>query len=169
MQRRSKSYYKQVRIPFFKQQNDYYCGPAVIKMTLAAHGINLSQRTLAREAQTNARIGTGTKGMVQTFKRHHLVISAKNRNTLYELEQALAEKKLVVICYTECTDNAGHYAIVKKIGKKFITLLDPAEKDGQALRLTIGEFQKRWKDPLYTKTLRWAAFAKMASSRKSAH
>lgn len=47
------SFQKRLDVPLYKQENGYYCGPAVLQMILAYKGQSYSQDTLASYAGTN--------------------------------------------------------------------------------------------------------------------
>ena len=156
-------------IPFFKQITKDTCGPAALQMALAAHGMRVSQRLLTKQAKTptHQNFGTTTKNMMLVLKQYKILATAKNRNGLKDIIKALGERKIIIVCYSERETNAGHYALLTKVGKKFVTLLDPAYKNGTVPKLSIEEFILRWKDRRYTKTLRWAAFVQSPDRGKS--
>lgn len=160
----SKFYYGDMKkIPFYPQQNSYYCGPATLQMILAACDIQTTQRALAQRAHTNKKMGTSAINMIKTLKHFKLSVRAGNRRSLPQIAQALTSGKLVIICYTEPFLEWGHYAIVQALTDTFIHLLDSDAHKGKTT-LTIEEFKHRWKDPLFTKTIRWAAFVEKPKS-----
>lgn len=146
-----------MKIPFVRQKNDYFCGPAVLAMALRALGIRATQQEAARRAGTTKKNGTSAKGLIAALKSFGVRAEAGNRKTFADIKQALKKNRIVIVCYTEKHWDWGHYAVVKKIGTKTIQLIDPAERHGKSA-VAIVEFKKRWKDPLFTKTVRWAAF-----------
>ena len=146
------------RIPHFHQRNNYYCGPAVVQMVLAAFGKRATQGEIAVLAKTKKKSGTSTRGLVKALKSYALVVKTGNDKKISDVHHALAEGAVVVVCYTELHWNWGHYAVVADLRDKTITLIDPAEPLGTTLRLSVAEFTKHWKDPLFTKSRRWAAF-----------
>ncbi len=145
------------KIPFFPQQNEYYCGPATLQMTLEAYGISKSQRSLAKLAQTNKKVGTSIVGMVKTLRHFNLTVHASNNRSLSDIKKALRAGEVAIICYTEPLMEWGHYAIVQNITDKRIHLVDSDARDGKT-SLLLAEFKRRWHDALFTKTVRWAAF-----------
>jgi ABC-type bacteriocin/lantibiotic exporter with double-glycine peptidase domain len=151
--------------PFYRQKNDYYCGPAIIQMTLGAFGMNITQRQAAREARTDQHKGTGVRDLVEVLKRHGLRVSAGNNKNLALLKRSLKKEAVAIICYTEPLLEWGHYAIVKKFYADRILLIDPDSRTGTTAMLAA-EFKRRWKDPLFTKTIRWAAIVEPARRPK---
>ena len=159
---------------FRRQRTNYYCGPAVLQMVLAFFGIRKTQRELARLAKTDkesgraygAETGTSIKNMVATLRKLGLKVEANNYCTLTDIKLALRQNKVPIVCFTERRLNWGHYAIVMGFRGTYIELLDPAEPRGDGGPMTITEFKHRWKDPLFTKTTRWAAFVGPPKSQK---
>jgi ABC-type bacteriocin/lantibiotic exporter with double-glycine peptidase domain len=155
------------RIPFYSQKNDYYCGPATLQMTLGAFGITSSQDALAKAAKTNKKVGTSAINLVRVLRAHKLRVRAGNKQTLARIKAALAGGEVVIICYTEPILEWGHYAVVRKVTDTRIHLLDSDARTGKT-SLLIEEFKRRWKDPLFTKTVRWAAFVSAPKSARTA-
>lgn len=154
------------KVPFYPQKNDYYCGPATLEMTLASFGIRASQDTLAKTAKTNKKIGTSTTNLVHTLRAYKLRVRAGNKQTITRIKTALAAGDVVIICYTEPILEWGHYAIVRKITDTRIQLIDSDARTGKT-SLMLDEFMRRWKDPLFTKTVRWAAFVRAPKSART--
>jgi ABC-type bacteriocin/lantibiotic exporter with double-glycine peptidase domain len=144
------------KIPFFRQQNSYYCGPAIIQMVYAAHGMKITQKEAGRLAKSNGVRGTKTSDLVAVLKKPGLNVTAGERKTVATLKNALKKDAIAVICYTEPVMEWGHYAIVRKFLGNRIVLIDPDSRTGRTSML-VDEFKRRWKDPLFTKTVRWAA------------
>ncbi|MDE1924642.1 MAG: C39 family peptidase [Patescibacteria group bacterium] len=153
-----------MRIPHAHQINNYYCGPAILQMVLAAHGMRQTQKKLAKLAGTNSRIGTSTRGMIQALDSFNLEVASGNKKNLADIRQELAKGSIIIVAYTELHWQWGHYAIVLGYKGKNIHLLDPTERLGTVIVLPAKEFDKRWKDPMFTKTDHWAAFVSAPKS-----
>ena len=149
-------------LPFFKQRTNYYCGPAVLQMILKAHGVRLTQDTIALEAKTTREYGTKTEDMVRFLRGKGFVVVDGNGKTIADIERALARGDIVIVCYMERHLDWGHYSSVAGIEHGRIDLLDPAEKDGSGLPFPLDEFESRWRDPAFTKTDHWTAFVSKA-------
>jgi ABC-type bacteriocin/lantibiotic exporter with double-glycine peptidase domain len=147
-----------MRIPFFKQRTNEYCGPAVMQMTLHAYGMRATQKALALEAGTNKARGTTLVGLVRALRKRGLQVEAAHNRSVRQLRAALRAKKIVIVCYTERAWNWGHYSIVRSFRGKYIILQDPAEHGGKPAPFTIEDFEKRWRDSKFTRSVRWAAF-----------
>ncbi|MDB5225501.1 MAG: hypothetical protein JWL87_453 [Candidatus Adlerbacteria bacterium] len=149
-----------MEIPFYRQENEGYCGPAVLQMALAALGTDLSQKELAEEAYTplnDPDHGTEVADMVRVLEAHGARVQAQNGTALADVAAALEAGKIAVIAFTERHYGWGHYSIIKKIDATHVHLLDPDEDSGGE-PMAREEFESRWQDPKHTKTDHWAAF-----------
>jgi ABC-type bacteriocin/lantibiotic exporter with double-glycine peptidase domain len=125
---------------------------------LTAYDIRTTQRKVAQLADTNKTTGTSTKGIVSALGHFGLRVVAMNGRTLTDIRRALARGTRVVVCYTEPYLDSGHYAVVAGFQGGKILLLSPDERGTLPLAMPIKEFQKRWKDDVFTHSKRWAAF-----------
>jgi len=142
---------------FKRQRTNYYCGPAVLQIVASALGTRITQDEAAKLAHTNKKSGTSISNLVRVLNKFGTVDAAEHR-TVADIKKALAQGRVIIVCFTERHFNWGHYALVVEFKGKNIKLLDPAEKSGTGEPMTVKEFESRWKDPLYTKSVRWAAF-----------
>lgn len=127
-------------------------------MALRARGIRITQKQFAKVAGTNKETGTSTQGLIRALKKFGAKVEYGNGYNLRDIRHALDQEKIVIVCYTEHRGNEGHYAVLAGFQRNTITLYSPDEKGGQPVEMSVKEFGKRWKDPLFTKTIRWAAF-----------
>lgn len=137
----------------------HYCGPTVLQMILGAYGIVRTQRSLGKEAKSHVEYGTKIKDMAAVLRSYDFEVSEKNNRRIADLQQAHASGKLIIVCYAERFWKWDHYAIIKKMGSKHIYLIDPQEKIGTTLKMSLKEFDKVWYGKLFTHTKRWALFA----------
>lgn len=130
-------------------------------------GIKVSQERLAREIGREKifRRGTRIKELLAMFRKYGFQVQARNNHTLSNLQTALRAGKIVVVCFTEPVWEWGHYSLVRKIGKKKVFFIDPDVAEGKR-SLSIEEFKRRWRDPLHTKTVRWAAIVEKKPQSK---
>jgi ABC-type bacteriocin/lantibiotic exporter with double-glycine peptidase domain len=144
-------------IPYFPQENEHTCGPAVVQMTLASFGIQVEQTTLDEKLETprEADKGTDTKMMIQVLKEYGLAVIEKQPANLSDVQDALTQNAVVIICYTEPDLDFGHYAILSEVADDYVVLVDPDPDHGPNFKMPREEFEKRWRDPLFTKTDHW--------------
>lgn|SRR3989338_6130972 len=130
--------------PFYYQQTDYSCGSACMRMLLAAKGIKKSEPQLIRQLKTSKRSGTWAHRFPQVAERYRLTYLAARKGTIKELKELCKKGYRILICYYIKEEKTGHYALVKTITSKRITLLDPWFGPSQSF--TIKEFTKIWKN-----------------------
>lgn len=130
-----------VRRPFHYQKKDYWCGPAVLKTVLAAHGQRLSQTRLARLLQTTKRSGTKRAMMAKVVRQFGLRATVRRDSTLGSLKRLLSMHQLTVVNYVE-PESEGHYALVFGVYAKEIVLSDPWH--GRLFRLDRKRFLAGW-------------------------
>jgi hypothetical protein len=63
-------------IPFYPQETEYYCGPAVVEMIAHAHGLAVTQEEVARAAGTNPEVGTLPEALANTIQGLGLVVES---------------------------------------------------------------------------------------------
>lgn len=86
-----------LNVPRFEQENDWFCGPAVLQSVLAYYGINKSQKEIARESNSTKKYGSFLSDMVAFARKSGL----KTNLILFDTEiidptwTKLSKKKLV--------------------------------------------------------------------------
>lgn len=135
-------------IPYYKQEKDWYCGPAVMQMFLASQKVLSSQDQLARELNTTQRRGTDNNQILNYLKNKQFEYSVQRgldpQTALEKLASAIKQKRSILITYWHLTDKIGHFALVKKLTRKTITLQDPDK--GPSYTLALKTFLKNWHD-----------------------
>jgi ABC-type bacteriocin/lantibiotic exporter with double-glycine peptidase domain len=127
-------------IPYHKQKKEWWCGPAVVQMVLAAHDIQVSQPRIARIMKTTQARGTPNKNMTLPFRRYEL--STRIFKGKEALMKSLKRKEIIIVNYYHLKDQVGHFAIVKHIKNKRMTLVDPSE--GPNHTMLLKEFLDNW-------------------------
>ncbi len=114
-------------------------------MALAACGIKKTQGQLAKALGTkNDNIGTKNSAMVAVAKQYGLLETSKEKKSIKELTKYLATGKIIIVSHFYEPDQTGHFAVVKKITKKAIILLDP--EAGPSKTYSFANFKKIWHD-----------------------
>jgi len=135
-------------------------------MVFGAHGMKISQNEAARRARTNRDRGTTTRELVKVLRGAGFNVRAGERQNLKTVERALDKGAMVIVCYTEPVMEWGHYSIVREISDGKVRLMDPDARTGKTSML-VDEFRSRWKDPLFTRTVRWAAIVGLPSTTQA--
>jgi ABC-type bacteriocin/lantibiotic exporter with double-glycine peptidase domain len=138
-----------VKIPYFKQETEYTCGPAAMRMILAALGIKKTEKELAKLMRTSKLYGTPNRRLPKLVERLKLDHATVRNGNIEELKKFLKEGYLIIVGYYSKLEGVGHFAVVKKIGQNYIYLLDP--KMGPDLKYSHNYFMKIWhNDPVGT-------------------
>lgn len=148
------------RIPFYRQQKDYTCGPSTLRMVLAAKGRKYTEEYIARHAETRAKTGTSNFGMQRFLRKIGVAYTAAYRTRYSELRRATRRGPVIVdwmpqhifpahpefiACKEYDPEKDSHYAIVIAAADTFVTLQDPVL--GRRVRLLRSKFMRAWRDP----------------------
>jgi len=155
------------RIPFYRQETHYTCGPSVLRMALAAYGRKVSEAYLKRLCGTSARHGTSNNGLMRCLRTMEVPYITEYRARYDEL-QIYVERGVVIVDWMPQVvfpehpgfqaspqfdpDEDAHYAIVAAAGKRRVFLQDPVL--GRRVRLKREEFVRAWRDPT-SKSYHW--------------
>ena len=129
------------KIKYHKQETEWTCGPAVAKMLLGAFGIKKSEKQLIKKLKANKRNGTKDHAFYDLIIEYNLAYTVKNHATLEEANK-LSKKSVVIISFLPKGEKWHHYAIIKRITKNKVTLIDPYF--GSEYKMPLQEFCKRW-------------------------
>ena len=77
---------KKLDVPYYKQNNEYYCGPAVLQMVFNYFGYLKKQDVLADDANTNEEVGTTNQNMIKTATENGFYCYVNNNSTFFEVE-----------------------------------------------------------------------------------
>jgi ABC-type bacteriocin/lantibiotic exporter with double-glycine peptidase domain len=147
-----------MNVPFFKQENDWFCGPAVVQSVLGAFGVKLTQKQIATELGTSPWGGTDRADMGRPLRRHGLKAKSYTLGKLSEVRRFLNQGFAVVVNYIEPDEDICHFAVITRVTDKDVYLVDPW--NGPNFRLAADEFVKRWYGCAPKARERWFLVAK---------
>lgn len=131
-----------MKVPFFKQENDWFCGPAVAQSVLATFGVRLTQKEIAKELGTSPFGGTDRADMGRPLRRHGLTAKSYTLGKLSDIRHFLSQGWVVVVNYIEPDEDICHFAVVTRVTDKNVYLVDPW--NGPDFSMAAEEFVKRW-------------------------
>ena len=131
-----------MNIPYFKQEVDYFCGPASLQMAFAFFGKTISQTEIASQAGTTKEEGTDNDKLVKVAQEAGFRVSTKELAALEDIQSYLTQNIPVIVNFIEPTDEEGHYAVVVGIDDKDIILNDPW--NGPNFSIPKADFVNRW-------------------------
>jgi ABC-type bacteriocin/lantibiotic exporter with double-glycine peptidase domain len=131
---------KTLSVPYYRQQTDYWCGPAIAQMILASFGIRERQVILAQKARTSASKGTGRAALLNVFRSYGLVAPSRRYATLKDIARVLAGGTPIVVNYVD--GGQGHFSLITGIDERHITFNGPYH--GKGYRMLRKQFMHLW-------------------------
>lgn len=141
-----------LRVPFFKQDTDYTCGPASLQMVLAFFGDRLSERDLGLRLQTEPEKGTRHGPLISVAQEEGFQCYVNANSSLDEIRHFLRRGLPVIIDYSDSDPFDGHYSVVVAYNHPYVVLNDPW--NGRHYKLHHRHFSAQWKDQI-TSSERW--------------
>lgn len=133
-----------MKLPYYEQQTCWTCGPAVMRMVLEPLGIFKTEKQLIQLLRTNKKGGTTNMALVQLVDKYKLNYVVFRNGTMSVLKRFLKQHYRIIISYYYEAHKTGHYAVLKKITKKNIYLLDPWCGPDHQYKLSY--FHKIWRE-----------------------
>jgi ABC-type bacteriocin/lantibiotic exporter with double-glycine peptidase domain len=130
------------KIPYYKQETNYTCGAACMRMVLESMKIKKSEKQIANLLKTNKVVGTWHKNIPELAEKYKLNYLILRDATWLDLVFYHQTGWRVIVCLTR--EKVPHYAVVKKINWHSIYFLDPYY--GPKERMFIHRFKKKWHD-----------------------
>ncbi|MDP3734009.1 MAG: C39 family peptidase [Nanoarchaeota archaeon] len=134
------------QIPFYKQETNYTCGAASMRMALEFCGIKKSEKQVAKLLGTNKVRGTWHKNfpiIAEKFRLNHM---SMRKATINDLQEYQKKGFIIIICYFYPQEKFDHYSVLKRIDDKYIYFYDPFFGENHNYLLTY--FKKIWKSDL---------------------
>ena len=141
-----------MKIPFFKQQTDYTCGAACMRMILASFGIKKSETALKKLMGSSSMCGTWNKQFPQLAEKLNMDYIVLRNAQQSEINRMLKDGFELIINFFDPKEKVGHYAVVKSITSSKIYLID--QWHGPNESYSWKEFLPLWKSSL-DKDKRW--------------
>lgn len=132
-----------IKVPFFKQDTDYTCGPTALEMVIGFFGKRISESNLAKEAHTSID-GTKHSGMIETARKEGFFCYVDSDSSISEIKKFLKQGFPVIVHFTLEKENEGHYAVVIGFGLKHFILNDPWQ--GKGVKIPEHRFESYWVD-----------------------
>lgn len=142
-----------LKVPYFKQDTDYSCGPACLQMVFAYYHKRASEVSLIQQLRTNGKIGTTPGWMISIVRKYGFYAYVSNDSSFEEIRYFLDIGKPVVVYFVEPVTHDDHYAVVVGMENGNIILNDPM--NGKQYTITKKSFDRCWHgEKKYQKNLR---------------
>lgn len=131
--------------PLYRQETEYSCAPACLRMVLAVRGIHKTEQEL-RDLCDSTTLGTYSLGLIEAARKLGFLNSRKYNLTLAELKEQL-ERGLFPIVYirTRLTPDSlpqEHAVVVIEVATSHVRLLDPVREE---IMESLENFSTQWK------------------------
>jgi len=131
------------KFPYHKQEKEYSCGAAAMRMALEFFGMKKSEEEVAKIMGTSWNGGTLNKSFPELAEKLKLNYSVMRNASLDDLKRFLKNGFVVIMGYHYSPRKIGHYSVLKKIGRKNIYFWDP--HFGPEHKYSIAHFMNVWK------------------------
>ncbi|MBU2616822.1 MAG: C39 family peptidase [Nanoarchaeota archaeon] len=143
-----------VKFPFYKQETNYTCGAASMRMALEFFGIKKSEKQIAKLLNTNKVRGTWHKDFPLVAERFCLSYVDLRNATIRDLKTYHKKGFVIILCYFFPEKKFDHYSVLKKINERYVYFWDPLF--GKNHKYPIKHFKKIWRsDPKYENEKHW--------------
>ena len=140
--------------PYYRQETDFTCGPACLRMVLERFGVRKTEKQLAGLLETTKKEGTLNKAFPVVAKKLKLNYVANGNSSIKELKEKLEECYSIIVCFYYKPERVYHYAVVKAISQKTISFWDPLT--GPSKSCSVEEFKEVWRShPKQDRQKRW--------------
>ncbi len=133
---------KKIKIPYYRQETDYFCGPACLKMVFEFSGKKISQKKLAELLKTNKKRGTLRRDMAKTARRFGLDVKIFSGKSIADVKKFLSAGKIIIAIFVEPSAEEDHYSIITDVKGKNVFLNDPWA--GKSFKIKQKDFIARW-------------------------
>lgn len=127
---------------YYKQRQDYTCGPVCLQMVFRYFGKFILRKKLIYLCRTTKKYGTSHAALIGAVKSLGFFTYIHKNCNLKHLQHYINLNLPIIINYIEPSDNFGHYSVVIGFDKEDIILNDPW--NGYKFRIDKDFFIKRW-------------------------
>lgn len=137
-----------LKLPFFKQESWYTCGPACLRMVLAFFGITKTEAEIIKECDTTELGTTTVKISTAAYKLGLKSSPLKNAN-IDDIKIELRKGRPVIVLIDSSylyggISGFGHFIVLVGFSDEEIIYHDPDVKEGKYVRSKNVTFQKAW-------------------------
>lgn len=130
------------KIPYYKQETVYTCGPAALRMVLGSLGMKFTEQE-SRRLLKHSRKGFMTNASFPVAAEALGLSYRVVRNAQFaDISKALKDGYRVIVNYYHEAEQEGHFAVVKSLSPQYVHLLDPWS--GPQVKYTRVYFRRFW-------------------------
>ena len=137
-----------IKVPYFKQESWYTCGPACLRMVLAYLGIIRTEKEVT-EACGTTELGTTSTQISAAFQKYGIKASSVKNANIEDFKQEINERRPVIVLIDPShiyggVGGFGHFIVVVGFKDDEIVYHDPDEPDGENMKCAFETFLQAW-------------------------
>lgn len=137
-----------LKIPYFKQESWYTCGPACLRMVLAFFGIARTETEVMKECDTT-ELGTTTIKLSTAAYKFGLKSSPLKNAKMEYLRNELKNGRPVIVLLDPShlyggISGFGHFIVIVGFSDEEIIYHDPDVTEGEYMHIDGVTFQNAW-------------------------
>ncbi len=137
-----------IKVPYFKQESWYTCGPACLRMVLAALRITKTEIEIM-EACGTTELGTTSTQISAAFQRFGVKASSVKNANIEDLKQEINEGRPVIVLIDPShiyggVGGFGHFIVIVGFKDDEIVYHDPDEPNGEYMICGLEAFLMAW-------------------------
>ena len=138
-----------ISVPYFRQETNYTCGPACLRMILSFHGINQTEDDLVTLSNCTTK-GTYIKKLTSAANHFNIHANYTKNSNLSHIKQEINTGRPIIVLikpkyiYEDNKQNHSHYIVIMDIKNDKIIYNDPGIRNGKLLYCEEEAFIKGW-------------------------
>ena len=128
-------------VTLHKQETDYSCGPASLKMVLGYFGVEKTEAELIELTGAKAGLGCEPPTIVEAAEKLGFGADYVEYSSLEEIKERMEKDEMVIVDWFS-PEVCGHYSVVVELTDENITLANPTH--GDHTMMTHEDFLNHW-------------------------
>ncbi len=144
-----------LKVPYYKQEKFYSCGPAALRMVFAYYGKRVSEWEIIEAVRTPNSIGTDNHMLIEAARKFGFRAWAGNNLTIADIKKFVDKGLPPIVNYKEPREGVPHFGVAVGYNDKQLLIHDPDHAPYD--KISFRQFLPRWHDHARTKRYhRWA-------------
>ncbi len=114
-----------VPVPYFEQETEFTCGPAVLKMIMHYFGENIAERRLRKHTKSSPLGGTNHEKLISTVQTLGYHCFVKQNAQPRHLKSFINRGYPIIINWQEPDTKDGHYSVIFGYLSEYFFMHDP--------------------------------------------
>jgi len=137
-----------IKVPYFKQENWYTCGPSCMRMILAYLGVKTTEKDVMNACGTT-ELGTTSTQISDAFVKFKVKASSIKNANIDDLKNEIKEGRPVIVLIDPSqiyggVSGFGHFIVIVGINDDEVKYHDPDEPHGDYIKCDFETFLQAW-------------------------